>query len=132
MSNKYYQIGYVTKDEMFDIAIVEASRDCIAKTWFVEYNSRLLDTICYCKEISIFNCDRGVPFFRAKEDQITRYWNREYAPNAYIRDKMITFLKKNDIYCEFNECGIGWQFECLTNYDEEIMLDKFLESLHDK
>lgn len=70
MSNKYYQIGYVTKDEMFDIAIVEASRDCIAKTWFVEYNSRLLDTICYCKEISIFNCDRGVPFLERKKTKL--------------------------------------------------------------
>ena len=62
-------------------------------------------------------------------DDGTRNWYSANISTSYIRDKTKAFLEENDIYYDCCEHRDGWVFECFTNKDEEIMLDKFFKKL---
>ena len=60
-------------------------------------------------------------------DDGTRNWYIANVSTSYIRDKTKAFLEENDIDYYCGESRDGWLFECFTNKDEEIMLDKLFE-----
>ena len=62
-------------------------------------------------------------------DDGTRNWYSADISTSYIRDKTKAFLEENDIYYYCGESRDGWLFECFTNKEEELMLDKFFKKL---
>lgn len=127
MSNKYYEITYINKQEVPCTVIVEAPSNYVARTWFAECSSKSISTILYCRK---FEGDLSkYTLLKAKAEETTKLWHIADISTTYIRDKIEAFLKENNIVYIFCEYYNSLHFKYLINKDEEIMLDKFFEEL---
>ena len=140
MPNKYYDISYLTNNGTPCTVVVKASNYWSAKTWFVEHKLKRLGEICGCEEINGNLAEykrKGVPFLRAKDEEIKRDWWNADVPSEDLVDELRKFLKENNIYYELSEnyyewhCEnyYEWHFECLCSREEELMLDRFWEEI---
>lgn len=132
MPNKYYEIGYMTKNGTPCMVIVGAPNYWSAKTWFIEHKLKRLGEICGCEEIngSLIEYKRkGVPILKAKDEEIKRDWWNADVPDEDLTNKLRKFLKENNIYYELSENYYEWHFECLCSREEELMLDRFWEEI---